>query len=144
MWDAIDHVSARCASGGQLFIAIYNYMGSASRRWSWVKRTYCRLPEPLKLPFAAIVIAPIQIRSFLIYVAQGKAGSFFREKIDYKKRRGMSWWHDVIDWVGGYPYEDARPEEVFEFVQKRGFTLKKLTTSGGGIGCNQFVFRKDS
>ena len=55
-------------------------------------------------------------------------------------RNGMSPWHDVVDWVGGYPFEVAKPEEVFEFCCQHGFVLKKLLTKGGGLGGNQFVF----
>ena len=53
----------------------------------------------------------------------------------------MSRWHDLVDWVGGYPFEVARPEEILDFVRPRGFELERLTTCGGGLGCNQFVFR---
>ncbi len=54
----------------------------------------------------------------------------------------MSPWRDVVDWVGGYPFEVARPEEIFEFYRQRGFVLVKLKTCGGGHGCNEFVFEK--
>jgi 2-polyprenyl-6-hydroxyphenyl methylase/3-demethylubiquinone-9 3-methyltransferase len=54
----------------------------------------------------------------------------------------MSPWRDVVDWVGGYPFEVARPEEIFEFFKKKDFALVKLKTRGG-LGCNEFVFRKD-
>ena len=53
----------------------------------------------------------------------------------------MSPWYDLVDWVGGYPFEVAKPEQIFEFYQERRFTLEKLTTSAGSLGCNQFVFR---
>ena len=55
----------------------------------------------------------------------------------------MSPWRDVIDWVGGYPFEVAKPEEVFQFFHRRGYTLNKLETAGKGIGCNQYVFEKE-
>ena len=54
----------------------------------------------------------------------------------------MSAWHDVVDWLGGYPFEVAKPEEIFEFYHQRGFRLEKLTTDGGGSGTNQFVFKR--
>jgi 2-polyprenyl-6-hydroxyphenyl methylase/3-demethylubiquinone-9 3-methyltransferase len=57
-----------------------------------------------------------------------------------KRERGMSAWYDLIDWVGGYPFEVAKPEQIFEFYKERGFTLEKLTTCGGSIGCNELVF----
>jgi 2-polyprenyl-6-hydroxyphenyl methylase/3-demethylubiquinone-9 3-methyltransferase len=46
----------------------------------------------------------------------------------------------LVDWVGGYPFQVAKPEEIFEFYKARDFQLEKLTTGAGGIGCNQYVF----
>lgn len=51
--------------------------------------------------------------------------------------------HDLVDWVGGYPFEVAKPEEIFDFYYVSGFTLMRLTTCAGGLGCNQYVFQKD-
>ncbi|MCX7166531.1 MAG: class I SAM-dependent methyltransferase [Rhodocyclales bacterium] len=143
MWKAIENAAALCKGNGLLFIAIYNHMGGASRRWTWIKKTYCHLPDSLKLPFTLAVMIPIQLRSFLIYLVQGKAFAFFNEKYNYKTKRGMNWWYDQIDWIGGYPYEDAKPEEIFRFLHERGYSLKNMTTCGGGIGCNEFVFKKE-
>lgn len=144
MWKAIGNAAMLCGANSLLFIAIYNHMGGASKRWAWIKKTYCQLPSWLQVPFALAVMAPIQLRSLLIYLVQGKALAFISEKYNYKTNRGMSWWHDQIDWIGGYPYEDAKPEEVFRFLYRQGFLLRNMTTCGGGIGCNQFVFQKDS
>ena len=54
----------------------------------------------------------------------------------------MSVWHDLVDWVGGYPFEVAKPEEIFNFFKTRGFILTQLKTCGGGLGCNEYVFVK--
>ena len=59
-----------------------------------------------------------------------------------KDDRGMSVWTDLVDWVGGYPFEVSKPEEVFEFYRERGFELTHLMTCGGGLGCNEFVFER--
>jgi 2-polyprenyl-6-hydroxyphenyl methylase/3-demethylubiquinone-9 3-methyltransferase len=48
--------------------------------------------------------------------------------------------HDLIDWVGGWPFEVSTPEEVFNFYRRRGFQLEALKTCAGGLGCNEFVF----
>ena len=57
--------------------------------------------------------------------------------------RGMSPWRDVVDWVGGLsPFEVAKPEQIFDFYSERSFSLSKLKTCAGGLGCNEFVFRK--
>jgi hypothetical protein len=52
----------------------------------------------------------------------------------------MSAWYDLVDWVGGYPFEVAKPEQIFEFYKERGFRLEVMTTCGGSMGCNEFVF----
>ena len=54
----------------------------------------------------------------------------------------MNRWHDIIDWVGGFPYEVATADEIFEFYKARGFSIAKLKTGGVGLGCNEFVFEK--
>ena len=55
---------------------------------------------------------------------------------------GMTPWIDFIDWIGGYPFEVAKPEEIFDFFHKKGFNLVKMSTEGKSYGCNQFVFKK--
>ena len=54
--------------------------------------------------------------------------------------RGMSAKHDLVDWVGGYPFEVAKPEEVFRRIHPLGFELRHLTSCSGGLGCNEYVF----
>jgi 2-polyprenyl-6-hydroxyphenyl methylase/3-demethylubiquinone-9 3-methyltransferase len=58
--------------------------------------------------------------------------------------RGMSHWRDAVDWVGGYPYEYAKPEEIFDFYRAGGFTLVKLKCGCVGLGCNEFVFLRET
>jgi len=62
---------------------------------------------------------------------------------NYHSLRGMSFWTDVVDWIGGYPFEVATPEQIFDFFRKRGFVLENLTTVQGKMGNNEFVFRKN-
>lgn len=56
--------------------------------------------------------------------------------------RGMSLWYDMVDWLGGYPFEVARPEGIVDFYRDRGFALEKLKAFGSRHGCNEFVFIK--
>jgi 2-polyprenyl-6-hydroxyphenyl methylase/3-demethylubiquinone-9 3-methyltransferase len=56
----------------------------------------------------------------------------------------MSLWYDMIDWVGGLPFEVAKPEAVVHFFHARGFTLERLKTCGNRSGCNEFVLRRGS
>lgn len=46
----------------------------------------------------------------------------------------MSLWHDSVDRLGGYPFEVAKPEEVFRFFRDRGLVLENLRTCRGADG----------
>ena len=57
------------------------------------------------------------------------------------KERGMDYWRDIEDWLGGLPYEYCKPDEVIDRLVPQGFALQKLKTTYGH-GCNEFVFRR--
>ena len=140
MWDALENATLPVAPGGRLFIAIYNHTGTQSERWKKIKKTYNSLPRPLRAPFAALAIAPDELKSALRAIVTLKPGAYVRSWTRYGGgNRGMSRWHDIVDWVGGYPYEAARPDEIFEFYRTRGFALARMKCMGG-LGCNEFVF----
>jgi 2-polyprenyl-3-methyl-5-hydroxy-6-metoxy-1,4-benzoquinol methylase len=137
MWEALENVVPLVKKGGKLFISIYNDQGSKSSFWRWVKRTYCSL----------LVWRWIILGLFIPYFIVGglvkdllRARNPLSRYTEYKKTRGMSPIYDWLDWLGGYPFEVARPEEVFDFYRKESFTLERLKTCGGGLGCNEFVF----
>jgi 2-polyprenyl-6-hydroxyphenyl methylase/3-demethylubiquinone-9 3-methyltransferase len=142
MWEALARAAEPVAPGGRLFVAIYNDTGSQSRRWRRIKRIYNRLPRLLRPPFAAVVLAPGEAKAIARAGLSGRPGDYVRLWTDYRRRRGMSRWHDLVDWVGGYPYEFARPEEIFDFYRARGFTLLRLKCGHVGLGCNEFVFER--
>lgn len=140
MWEALDHATIPVAPGGRLFIAIYNDTGTQSRRWRRIKQVYNGLPRPLRGPFAIAVSAPRELRTFAGTLLSLHPGDYVRAWTDYGQARGMNRWHDILDWVGGYPYEFATPDEIFDFYRRRGFELAKLKCGGAGLGCNEFVF----
>jgi 2-polyprenyl-6-hydroxyphenyl methylase/3-demethylubiquinone-9 3-methyltransferase len=141
MWTAMKNVSTLVIAEGQLFISIYNDQGGTSRRWTLVKRIYCSgiLGRWLTL---AVFFPYFAIGGLAIDVLRGH--NPIRRYTDYKKIRGMSRVHDWVDWLGGYPFEVAKPEQVFDFYRSLGFMLERLNTCGGGLGCNEFVFRKNA
>ena len=141
MWRALDLAQRLVNDEGLLAIAIYNDRGSQSTRWRHIKRTYSRLPRVFKTPFAALVSAPEEMKGLLRSVLTGRPGGYIRSWTEYDTRRGMSHWHDIIDWVGGFPYECARADTIFSFFRQRGFALERLTI-GGGLGCSEYVFRR--
>jgi 2-polyprenyl-6-hydroxyphenyl methylase/3-demethylubiquinone-9 3-methyltransferase len=142
MWDALDNAAIPVAPGGKLFVAIYNDTGTQARRWRWIKRTYNELPGFARLPFAVCVTAPGELRTLAGALLRRRPGDYIRSWTEYRRRRGMSRWHDILDWVGGYPYEFATPDAIFDFYRERGFTLTRMACGGVGLGCNELVFQK--
>jgi 2-polyprenyl-3-methyl-5-hydroxy-6-metoxy-1,4-benzoquinol methylase len=142
MWRALEHTASTVDDGGTLFVSIYNDQGVRSALWRRVKRTYNRLPSFLRPLFTALVMGPRELGSFGKHVLRGKPLAYLRSWTHYARERGMSRWHDAIDWIGGYPFEVAKPEEVFDFLRQRGFRLERLVTCGGRLGCNQFVLTR--
>lgn len=141
MWRALDHAHRAVQPGGQLFIAIYNDMGSKTARWRTVKKTWNSLPGPLRPPFALLAVMPDEVKAAGRSLIRLRPGDYVRTWTQYKANRGMSKWRDIVDWVGGYPYEAAKPDVIFEFFKRRGFALETLRCAGG-LGCNEFVFRR--
>lgn len=131
MWQAFDLTCQRVKPGGRLYIALYNDQGVRSRYWHGVKRTYNRYPAA-RVPLVALH-TPSQFG--MRYLKRAVTGKLRLE-------RGMSLWHDMIDWLGGYPFEVSKPNEVTTFAEKRGFEKIWIATVGNRQGCNEFVFEK--
>lgn len=140
MWRALDHAAIPLVRNGKLWVAIYNDTGTQSRRWLRIKRIYNALPRAAQRPFAATAAFPRELKAMTAAVVRRRPGDYIRSWTDYGEHRGMNKWHDIVDWVGGYPYEFATPDEIFDFYRRRGFTLTKLKCGGAGLGCNEFVF----
>jgi len=141
MWQALSNVLNLVCEGGKLFISIYNDQGRASRFWLKVKIAYNRLPHG----FRWLVLWPATIRLWgPTTIRDMVTGRPFHTWRNYSKggSRGMSPWRDVVDWVGGLPFEVATPEQIFCFFRDRGCQLAELKTCAGGLGCNEFVFQK--
>ncbi len=147
MWDALTNVAPLVAPGGLLFISIYNDQRGLSNWWRSLKRTYNRMPKLLRTPYAIAVMGPHEAMRFIATTVRTRDPMAYFEQIrHYAKlsKRGMSYWNDLIDWIGGYPFEVATPEAIFDFYATRGFQLTKLKTCGGRLGCNEFIFRRST
>jgi 2-polyprenyl-6-hydroxyphenyl methylase/3-demethylubiquinone-9 3-methyltransferase len=148
MWQAMQNVIAPVAPEGHLFLALYNDEGEKSLRWLRVKRHYNALPRFLRVPYVGLVMFKDEWQfalspSLLVRPRRylGRWREYCRGWKEYARDRGMSKWHDLVDWVGGYPYEVAAYAKVVSFYQARGFQLKQ-SVENGSFGNNQFVFQR--
>lgn len=131
MWQALENLVPLVRPGGRLFVALYNDQGFASRFWRTIKRLDVKWP-PLRIPILAIHSLYPLLPSLIVRAATGRL----------QNARGMSMWRDLVDWVGGDPFEVATPGAVVEFGCRHGRQLTRLVTTNRH-GCNEFVFSRN-
>lgn len=149
MWTAIKNLVPLVKKGGSLVLAIYNDQLYISRAWRGVKQLHQRLPVLLRPSYIGVIgIAAFMKRLAVTVMACLLRMLTLRNPFvpltnwaTETQSRGMHGWYDLVDWVGGWPFEVARPEEVFRFLRDHGFVLQELTTSVGH-GCNEFTFAR--
>jgi SAM-dependent methyltransferase len=130
MQKAIENTASLVNDKGYFILAIYNRHWS-SALWLLIKWIYCHVPSFLQTLLIYLFIPIIFLAKFMV-----------TGKNPLKKERGMNFFYDVIDWVGGYPYEYASIEEMKNTMQKLGFEMLKAIPAQVPTGCNEFIFRK--
>jgi 2-polyprenyl-6-hydroxyphenyl methylase/3-demethylubiquinone-9 3-methyltransferase len=141
MYEAITNAASLVSPGGTFCIAIYNRVTDrfmSSERWHTIKRTYNHSPRAVQSAMLA---------AYAGYWALGRLRNRqnpLRAAREYTASRGMALKPDLVDWLGGYPYEFASADEIVEFCEKRcGMSLLRLLpVAGDGNGNNQFVFQR--
>jgi 2-polyprenyl-6-hydroxyphenyl methylase/3-demethylubiquinone-9 3-methyltransferase len=138
MWAAIDNASRLVDEGGKFCISLYNDQGVISKAWTLVKQLYNVSPAWLRGLWVAGYLVPASlwwaIRGLVLL---NPPSNWFPSASE----RGMHFYYDAIDWLGGYPFEVAKPDEVVRFVEQHGFETEKVLRKAGS-GCNEFVFRR--
>jgi len=132
MYKAFDAIKNLVEDRGVLVLTIYN-RHFTSPIWKAVKYTYVKSPGFVK-----------KVLIFLTALYYAVIALITSGKVPFRGARGMNFYTDVVDWVGGYPYEYASVSEVADFFEKNGFKLKTVIKTKGTTGCNQFVFDRKS
>ncbi len=136
---ALRNAAIPVKSNGILYIAIYNDQGRMSKFWKSIKKSYVSSNKTIKSIYNIIFLfglwGPACLRDLMILKP-------FETWKAYSKNRGMSPMIDLVDWIGGYPFEVASPEKILEQFHELDFNLIKLKTCRGGHGCNEYVFQK--
>lgn len=132
MWSALANAAIPVCDGGQMFIAIYNEQGWISKYWALVKRFYnsSGLAKVLMVLFHIPYLMGLRL---LIRLVTGRL----------KLERGMSYWYDMLDWLGGLPFEVATTDQIIQFYKERGFTVGRVISCGNRNGCNEFILNKN-
>ena len=137
MWTAMDEVAKLTTSGGYLCLAIYNDCGLRSIIWHKIKRFY-NINVATRVTMS-MVLVPYYIGRMAISSIWQRTNLFAA----YKRERGMHVVTDLLDWIGGYPYEYAKWKEIVGFFSERGF-IASTVTPAEGTGNHQFVFVRNA
>jgi SAM-dependent methyltransferase len=141
MWTAIEKAAALVKEGGVLVIALYQRRVTCNL-WTAEKRFYTKsggtVRRLLRGAYAAVLFTGL--------AATGR--NPVRHVREYKSKRGMSLWHDIHDWMGGFPYESSSPEETVQRVTRLGLVPQRLFPLPPrvgllGTGCAEYVFRRE-
>lgn len=134
MWAAIENTARLVKNGGFLYIALYTTTAK-SNYWLEVKKRYNRASETRK-----------RIMEYWYIVRYTLIPYFFNLKNpwktirEHKQKRGMAYLTDIKDWLGGYPYEDAKIEEVLQFCRMK-LNLKLIDIKTGQAN-TEYLFRR--
>ena len=130
MWEAIDNSINFVNPGGKFWIALYG-KGPGYPKDLALKQKYNSASSLGKKWMISKRIG----RLMLSRLRHFKNPFTWNEK----KARGMNVYHDIVDWLGGLPYEVASENDVLRVFRKNGFILEKIKVRYDG-GCSEYVF----
>jgi 2-polyprenyl-6-hydroxyphenyl methylase/3-demethylubiquinone-9 3-methyltransferase len=130
---AIRAAASLVTPGGLFVLALYRRT-RLDRPWTAEKRWYART-SPSK---QAMARRTYDYALRLASLATGKWPRF--------EDRGMEYWTNVHDWLGGYPYETILAPEFDVMLTGLGFRTEKtiarpLSWGLFGSGCDEYVYR---
>jgi SAM-dependent methyltransferase len=111
MEKAIYNTASLVKEGGIFVLAIYNRHWT-SPIWRLIKWLYCKLPVLLQKGMVYLFYPLIWIAKYLV-----------TKENPAKMIRGMDFFYNVVDWVGGYPYEYASKDEMVTLMESLGFNF---------------------
>jgi 2-polyprenyl-6-hydroxyphenyl methylase/3-demethylubiquinone-9 3-methyltransferase len=131
MWRTLELAITPLAQRGLLFIAIYNDQGWISRYWTIVKRLYNSNAVARAAMIALHAPYLVGLRWLVRMLRQ-------RGRLP----RGMTYWYDTLDWLGGFPFEVASPQAIEDFYSQHGLAMVRRRLCGRRHGCNEFVLTR--
>lgn len=144
MYRALNNVIRLVRPSGLLFLAIYNkfrrsdgllqsLLVGTSDFWLRVKRLYNTgglLKKKMIIAFYYMYVILLSILSL--------KNPFQKKNV---LRRGMDFHTNVLDWLGGYPYEFATSDELIIFFAQKGLYCVNIQ-SAKTLECHQVLFQR--
>lgn len=141
MWQTFDNIVNLAKDNGKILIAIYNDQGIKSQIWLKIKQIYCSGIIGKTLISLTVIPVYFVLGAFLwdCFHFKNPITRYSR----YKTNRGMSFYYNWFDWLGGLPFEVASTNAMINYFQNLGWKIEKLNSVGIKLGCNEYLFSKN-
>lgn len=130
LWQAMANATSLVKPGGTLWISLYRQSPTDEQDVA-LKRKYNTASYLGKR-----IMEGRRIAKLMLSRARHLQNPFAWNQ---KSKRGMNAYHDIIDWLGGLPYETASECDVVTRARKRGLILERIKVAGPR-GCSTYVF----
>jgi 2-polyprenyl-6-hydroxyphenyl methylase/3-demethylubiquinone-9 3-methyltransferase len=138
VWRALANAQRTVAKGGLFYIALYSAdMQTDPDYWLRIKQEYNKA-GPLKRR----QMECSYVWNDVMYCRISNFSDLIKRIVEHRFTRGMSFFTDVRDWLGGWPMQFVLDQAVVDFLEKQhGFACMKMKT---GEACTEFVFRRQA
>jgi SAM-dependent methyltransferase len=143
---ALASAAALVGPNGRLVLALYRRTW-LDAFWRVEKRWYAHASDKSQARARSVYLALFRLRMAML-------GKNFAEYVrTYRSNRGMDYYHDVHDWMGGWPYETIEPGEVARLMAPYRFEAEHVPVRPAekwfrrpvglfGSGCEEYVYRR--
>ena len=136
VWQAIENAQSTVADDGLFYIALYaEDVQSDPQYWLDIKKRYNRAT-----PFRRWLMDWWYVWRFVMGGKLWNIHRVVKMYTEHRLKRGMDMMTDIRDWMGGWPMEFTKDQDVVDLLeQKHGFRLIKVLT---GEACTEFLFHR--
>ena len=157
MVEALENAARLVAPGGVFLVALYRKTYLCGF-WKVEKKWYAgasersqRVAQRLFLWWYRLLAACLGLARRVRGLLQGRSSGAegFAARVSNYRYRGMDFYHDVHDWLGGHPYESILPDEVDALMARAGLRIQETflcrpnrRTAHGllGSGCDEYRY----
>ena len=136
VWRALANAQKTVAKDGTFYLALYSAdVQTDPEFWLKIKQEYNNAG-----PWKRWRMEWWYVWTYVMYRRLSRLPDLIKRIVQYRFSRGMSFFADVRDWLGGWPMQFVRDQDVIDFLEKKhGFKLANIKT---GEACTEFVFRR--
>jgi SAM-dependent methyltransferase len=136
VWRALANAQMTVADGGTFYVALYSAdVQSDPEFWLNVKRQYNQAGGLKRWGMVWWYVW-----NYVMHRQIRNLPNLIHRVLQHRYSRGMSFFTDIRDWLGGWPMEFVRDQDVIDFLtSKHGLRLVNIKT---GEACTEFVFTK--